>query len=347
MTLPALLIPIFMAAATPVVDTAAIAAPAATSPAAVTAEQGTPPPAQPAKLEFPLAGYRINALDSARKGDFILTMFLPVPKNTFSAFSFKVDITILTPKDGIASWQNQIKENRSYFTESGNAILQDRSPSPTEWLLEATTMGKDKAGPKGRLYERMVYANGKLYSIIATAPEAQWKDAGPKLKACVDSFDPSGDPVPGKVSYPQQGFRISVLDGAAPADAKQTLLRQPLPMGLLGVTIEPYTKTLEDYRAGRKPPFLSDAKHSFKILAETSPTENALVTEFAEVFPPAKNLPQGGQLVSFEKVVLAHGQLYRVSAYQPQVDNPDPQTTAQIKAWVESLESMPAPAPVP
>ncbi len=308
---------------------------AATSPVPST----TPPPV---KLEFPLAGYRINALDSARKDYFDITMYLPVPKNSFNEYSFNVDINSV-PLEGGWSLPSKAKETRSYFTQSGNAILLDRETSPTEWVFEVTTMGRDKAGPKEHLYERMIYANGRSYFIAATAPDAQWKDVGPKMKACVDSFDPSPDPAPGKVSLPQQGFRFSVLDGAVPADAKQRLSRMtiPAPPGL-GVTIQPYAKTLEDYKAERKPPLMMDSKHKFKIVAENAPEENALVTEYAEEIPPGNLRPQGSEALSYEKVFIAHGQLYRVAALLIETDA---MSTAQIKAYVESLEAMPVPAP--
>ena len=323
MTLPQLFIPLLMAGATPVTE--------------------TPQPIQPPKMEFPLAGYRINALDSATKDFFNITMFLPVSKNSFNGFSYKVDVSSQALKEGRPSLQSQVKETRSYFTQSGNAILLDREPSPTEWEGEFTTMGRDKAGPKEHLYERMIYANGRSYFIAAIAPDAQWKDVGPKMKACVDSFEPSPEPVPGKVSFPQQGFRFSVLDGAAPADAKQTMLRLPA-MGFMGPTIEPYAKTIEDYKAERKPPMMADPKHKFKIVAENAPEENALVTEYAEEIPPGNLKPQGSEALSYEKVFLAHGQLYRVSAM---LLNTDAMSSAQIKACVESLEALPAPAPAP
>jgi hypothetical protein len=292
----------------------------------------TPPPV---KLEFPLAGYRINALDSSTNEPFYFTMFLPVSSNSFF---FKVDIQSLPE-----TLQNYVKDEKSFLKQSGNTILLDRAPSPTEWLGEFTTTVH--SGQKVHIYERALSANGRTDLIEATTPYALWPEVGAKFKASVDSFELSSEQVPGKVSFPQQGFRFSVLDGAAPVDAKQPLLMMfSSSLGTHDVTIEPYTKTLKDYQAERQPPLRTNPKDKFKILAETSPAENALVTEYAEEFPVDKNHPQGGQLLSYEKVFLAHGHLYRVWAYLYEAD---PKSTAQIKAWVDSLEVMPATAPAP
>ena len=66
-------------------------------------------------------------------------------------------------------------------------------------------------------------ANNKVYKISASAPDTQWPELGPKLKTCVDSFDLSTDPAPGKTAFPHQGFRIRALDGAATEDKLQIL----------------------------------------------------------------------------------------------------------------------------
>jgi hypothetical protein len=193
---------------------------------------------------------------------------------------------------------------------------------------------------KEHSYWREVFTNGRTYTIDATAPDAQWPEFGPKVKACVDSFELSPDPVPGKLAFPQQGYRISALDGPVPADAHQPLLSMMGGMRpwRVSVAIEPYAKTLKDYQAERKPALMFDSKNKFKILEENMPAENVLVTEYAEEFPTDKNHPPA-RFLSYEKVVLAHGQLYRAWAMVPETD---PKTLTQIKACVESLEAIPA-----
>jgi hypothetical protein len=189
----------------------------------------------------------------------------------------------------------------------------------------------------------MVSANGMTYDISATAPDAQWPEFGPKLKACVDSFELSPDPVPGKLAFPQQGYRISALDGPAPADANEELLS----IGSVHVGIEPYTKTLKEYQAEHKPRMTTFPVGQLKILAEYAPAENALVTEYDEEVPENVTVtgkifaPQGGQVLIYQKVVLAHGQLYWAAGLHWDWDKAASST--QIKACVESLEAIPAP----
>lgn len=326
MTLPQLIIPVLIAAATPVADTPTTAAPAATSLAVAAPVADVPPPA---KLEFPLEGYRINAFDSSTKGFFNFSMSLP----GHPLCSVNVDSA---PPMGEPSGQAVVMDATRFHAKSGYTILSERTPSPKELQVEYTAQ-YDKTTPKEHTYTRMLYANGKFYGVSATAPDADWKNVESLLKACVDSFEFSPDPAPGKIVFPQQGFRISKLDGPLPAGVQQRLLsmelhplsmgRPPPPLGV-NVGIEPYAKTLKDYQAERKPPFMIDSKDKFKILKESAPAENTLVTEYSE-----------GGLISYEKVVLAHGQLYRAWIFS--ID----ETSAQSKALVESLEVMPIPAP--
>jgi hypothetical protein len=226
-----------------------------------------------------------------------------------------------------------------FYPHSGDTILFKRAVSPTELLVEFTSKNASTV-QKEHSYWREVFTNGRTYTIDATAPDAQWPEFGPKLKACVDSFELSPDPVPGKLAFPQQGYRISALDGPVPADAQQPLLSMMGGMRpwRVSVAIEPYAKTLKDYQAERKPALMFDSKNKFKILEENMPAENVLVTEYAEEFPTDKNHPPA-RFLSYEKVVLAHGQLYQAWAMVPETD---PKTLTQIKACVESLEAIPA-----
>jgi hypothetical protein len=83
----------------------------------------------------------------------------------------------------------------------------------------------------------------------------------------------------------------------------------------------------------------------YKILAENMPAENTLVTEYADEIPADTQHP-GFNAHSYEKAVLAHGQLY--SAWSLHWDWDKAVSSAQIKECVESLEAIPlAPAPAP
>jgi len=320
MILPQLIVPLLIAAATPVAD-----APA------------------PAKLEFPLGGgYRINALNSAAAGLPYFTMYLPVPGKSLWP---RVEVTnylpyINDPKDKL------VLDVSKFYTHRGDTVLFERARSPTELQVEFTS-DHGQPGGKEHSYERMFTVQGHSYEVRATAPDALWPEVAAKLKACVESFELSPEPAPGKVAFPLQGFRISPLDGADPASTHQRLLSMP---GGVTVSVEPYTKTLKEYQPGRKPDWMLDAKDKIVILAENSPAENVLVTEYAEVLYAAdKEHPQSIEVKTYEKVVLAHGQLYRATGdlSQPYGELKDvaPEMAAQIKACVDSLEVMPIPAP--
>ncbi len=366
MTLSQLIVPILMAATTPVADPPAPAAPVADTP-------------RPAKLEFPLAGYRINALASATKTSSIFTMSLPVSGNSQSSPSVKVNRQ-LTMKER-PSKQN-IADAKTIRAHNGDTILVERTLSPAEWRMEYTSTkdesGTFETGMKTHIYRRMVTANGLTYDVSATVPETQWSALEAKLKACVDSFELSTDPAPGEVVFPQQGYRINILDGAAPADAKQTLIAMP---GGVLVGIQPYTKSIEEYKAHHEPDIFrkvvnakkengvwieatSTSPGPMKILTENAPAQNALVTEYAEeipvfpkqpppssiVAPPRSNLPQviynkpeNGQVLIYEKVILVHGQLYWAAGIHD--GETDVVSYAEIKACVDSLETPPIPAP--
>jgi hypothetical protein len=321
-----------MAAATLGANTPATPSAATTSPVIAAPVADT---SHPAKMEFPLAGYRINTYDPTAKEGFTLTMALPVPGKS-SSFSVSV----------IRFLQMKTKPPLpiSFYPRSGYTVLSQHRASPTELRVEFTK--SYHGAPKDHDYSLSIFVNDRLYSVTATTSDTDWREVGAKLKTYVESFEPSPDPAPGKVAFPRQGFRISLLDEALPADSKQKLLLIEAPgENTMSVSVEPYTKTLKDYKSERKPTQMFDSKHKFKILEESEPAENALVTEYAEEFLTDKNHPPI-QLLSYEKVVLTHGQLYRASSFPFPAKLPmDPKSLTQVKTWVESLEAMPIPAP--
>jgi hypothetical protein len=315
MTLLELIIPILMAVATPMAD--------------------IPPPA---KLEFPLAGFSINAIEPAKESSGRFSIYFPVPGDGPADPSVGVDRQP-TMKER-PSLQN-FQDAKTLRAHNGDTILMERAPSSGEWRMEYTStkpvMGNQPV-PKQHIYQRVCSANGITYVVSAEALDTEWAVLGPQLKAGVDSFELSSAPAPGKVSFPSQGFRINKLDRAVPKDANQPLLS----MGFVSVGIEPYTKTLKDYQTEHQPRITFPAGQ-VKILAENALAENALVTEYDEEIPGDKIRPHGTQVLIYEKAVLAHGQLYRATGIHFDWDKTA--SAAQIKACVESLEALPAPAP--
>lgn len=308
--------------------------------AAATPMANTPPTT---KLEFPLAGFRINVLEPAKESSSFSFSF-PISGNG----SAEVGVDRQPTRKERPSLQN-FQDAKTIGAHNGDTILMVRAPSAGEWRMEYTStkpiMGNQPV-PKQHVYKRVCSANGITYVISAMALETDWPVFGPKLKAYADSFELSPAPEPGKVAFPSQGFRINKPDRAVPMDEKQTLLE----MGFVSVHVEPCTKTLKDYQAEHEASLMKDPKN--KILTENTPTENTLVTEYVEEIPtsgsPPSALPARGnasnvvhQLMVCEKVVLAHGQLY--GAMGIHFDWDKAASYAQMKACVESLEVMPVP----
>lgn len=286
----------------------------------------------PAKLEFPLEGYRIDALNYSGKMTDVFAMTLPGHSSAVVKVARE-----LTMKER-PSLQN-IKDAKTLRAHNDDPILLERTLSPTEWLMEYTsdkTAWGTKAATKAHTYERVVTAKDITYIISAIAPDVEWSEVAPKLKACVDSFELSSAPATGKVAFPQQGYRINKLDGVIPPDAQQPLIEIH---GGVHVGIQPYAKTIEEYKAHHEPKLTTFPVGQTKILAENAPAENALVTEFVEEVPGDKISPKGSQVLVFEKVVLVHGQLYYAAGLH--WDSDKDVSAAQIKACVESLEAMP------
>jgi len=310
--------------------------PAPASPAAVSPVV-TAPAANPSslvKLEFPRAGFRINAFEPPSKEGFTFVMALPIAGKSSG---FKVTV--------IRFPQTNEKPPRQveFYPRSGYSILYKRTPSPTEVQAEYTKQ-YDQHSQKEHDYTRTLYAHGTLYDVTAETADTDWHAVAAKLKACVDSFEPSPDPAPGKVAFPDQGFRLNLIDEVVPVDVKQKLLSMVYFGSLIYVSIEPYTKTLKDYQAERKPSMMRDSKHKFKIMNEYAPAENALVTEFAEELGVGKDQTPIQDL-SIEKVILAHGQLYRAVGQFSYALDDEPKRLGQLKALVESLGVMSAPGP--
>jgi hypothetical protein len=325
MTLPQLIIPILMVVATPTADT------------------------PPTKLEFPLAGFRINAIEPAKESSGSFSIYFPVPGDGPADASVGVDRQpTMKTRPSLQNFQDA----KTIRAHNGDTILMEHAPSSGEWRMEYTStmpvMGNQPV-PKQHIYQRVCSANGTTYVVSAEALDTEWAVLGPQLKAGVDSFELSTAPAPDKVSFPGEGFRINKSDRAVPKDKKQTLLE----MHYVSVHVEPYAKTLKDYQGEHEAILMKDSKN--KILAENTPTENTLVMEYIEEFPTSESspsaLPTRGsppnvvhQLMVCEKMVLAHGQLYMAAGLHFDWDKAT--SYAQMKACVESLEAMPIPTPI-
>ncbi len=351
MTFSPLLIPLLIAAA-PTAGAPSSAAPAATSAAAAAPVAVTP---SADKLDFPLAGFRINVLEPAKEPSGSFSIYFPVPGDV------PADPSVGLPSVGVdrqptmkerPSLQN-FQDAKTLRAHNGDTVLMERAPASGEWRMEYTStkpiMGNQPV-PKEHVYQRVCTVNGTTYVVSAEALDTEWAALGPQLKAGVDSFELSSAPDPGKVAFPSQGFRINKSDRAVPKEEKQTLVE----MNFVSVHVEPYAKTLNDYQAEHEASVRKDPKN--KIVAENTSADNALVMEYVEELPASESPPgplrtRGSpptvahQLMVCEKVVLAHGQLYMAKGLRFDWDKAA--TYAQMKACVESLESTPLSTPAP
>jgi hypothetical protein len=298
----------------------------------------TPPPA---KLEFPQLGFRINDFEESRKAS------TGMPGMGWGVQLWPDGVIGLLPEVGVGvslptaskkTLADFVKDEKAAFAHFKYKILSEHSVSATEWQVEYLN-DNNGHGDQEHSYERVLLANGKFYKAGATVESAHWPELGAKLTACVNSLEPITGPgatlpaaSPAKLAFPQQGFRISPVD-AASTSAKDT---GALVLNDITVNSEAYAKSIEDYEAEFKtrPP---DAQVKVKVDAESFPADNTWVTVFTLEAGPSK-------MQFYQKVILAHGQLYQASAMLDTYRF-DPAYIAQLKACVDSLEIIPPSPP--
>jgi hypothetical protein len=314
---------------------------AATNPA----PSATPPPAI---LEFPLAGYRINAfedLSRATKANPMMAWGIDMSPHGLGSLP-EVGVGV-SPADGKKTLADVVKHEKDAFAHFNMTILSERSVSATEWQVDYLNSFPD--GSKDHCYERVLLANGKFYEATATESESLWPKTGAKLMACVNSLEPITDPgatpsaaSPAKLTFPQHGFRISPLDAASTSDEDMGSLTMTENIWVIN---EAYAKTLQDFQAEFKTR-LQDAQYKLKIISESSPADNTWVIEYTKEFPLGKNIPSSFQIHTYQKVILAHGQFYQAMATLED-DPSDPGYDAKLKDCVDSLEIIPPAPPAP
>ncbi len=360
MTLPLWLLPILVAATTPVADAPATASPAATSPSGAAPVADASPSA---KLEFPQAGYRINAIEdlskTAKATPWMGSGFSMWPHGYIGSLP-SLGAGVVAASDGKRTMAEYVKNEKAGHAHFGDTLLSDHLLSAPEWQVEYVS-GADHLGEKEHSYERVLLANGQFYRATATNSESLWTKTGPALKAWVNSLDPITGPgatptgaSPGKLVFPQHGpqhgLRINAPDAALTSDKDEETLM--LALGLV-VTSQAYAKTLEDYQAATKASQKNaqnkNPEYKFEVMAESFPADNTWVIEFTEELPPDKVNHFIIQTHKYQKTILAHGQLYQAEATMGNYEAADPAYFAKLKACVDSLEAIPvqttAPAP--
>ncbi len=322
----------------PLVLVAAAPGPAFAPPRAPT--KATTPPPEPArakpstptplptlvKLEFPKLGIRFGVFDPGAS---------PQPQQPLDFYFLMVTVDIL-PDKTLAEDMKLIKD---WASNRGLKFLNERNPSAQEWVAEWA--GGSLFGSKMHGYSRLCFANGKVYDLKASLDETGWAKIGPKLKACVDSFEllPATDPAPApaatpdsatKTEFPRSGFRITPPDLDTDSDKEQFVIYTHYRTddgGFVGVavTVRKYDKTLAEFVASYRP---EEAKNP----TEKFPNPNTWTFE-------SNN--------THNRFVLTKGKLFQVSAMPSYGKNQSPELKALIRQCIDSLEPMESAAPMP
>lgn len=131
------------------------------------------------KLRFPDAGFSIAPLDSPPGKTPIqpLTMCLPAQ----DGFAANVNVQIQPFKDGIGTYSSL---SVTQLKAAGLKLLQNKSVGKSAAIYEYTGMMQ---GNLLHYYQRAEKSGDYIYLATATAPDDQWAELGPRLKACVDS----------------------------------------------------------------------------------------------------------------------------------------------------------------
>lgn len=131
-------------------------------------------------LDFPVAGFRIEALESAPGGTTASPLFMCLPPT--NEFAPNVNVQIQPHADSMDAY---VKLSKAQFEQAKWKVLAERRDPADTWTVEyrGSASGRDL-----HFYSRAI-SNGKfVYLATATARADQWETVGEKLKRCVDSF---------------------------------------------------------------------------------------------------------------------------------------------------------------
>jgi hypothetical protein len=130
-------------------------------------------------LHFPGAGFSIAPLDSAPGDAMIQPLIMCLPAR--EGFAANVNVQIQPYKGKLDDYSSLTV---AQLKGAGLTLLQYKAVGKTAVTYEYNgTM-------QGRVlhyYQRAEKSGDSVYLTTATAPDNQWADLGPRLKACVDS----------------------------------------------------------------------------------------------------------------------------------------------------------------
>jgi hypothetical protein len=135
------------------------------------------------RLHFPANGFSINSLENGSAAPIQALIMSLSPRDQFAA---NVNVMI-QPFPGTLDEFIELSDKQ--FKDAGFKLLLKRKVDASTILYEYA--GEMQNRPL-HWYARAVRAAGKIYVVTATGLEKHWSADGPKLKACVDSFQIDG-----------------------------------------------------------------------------------------------------------------------------------------------------------
>lgn len=130
-------------------------------------------------LHFSSAGFSITPLDSPPGDAMIEPLIMCLPAR--EGFAANVNIQIQPYKGKLDDYSSLTV---AQLKGGGLTLLQYKTAGKTAAIYEysGTTQGRVL-----HYYQRAEKSGDNVYLTTATAPDDQWADLGPRLKACVDS----------------------------------------------------------------------------------------------------------------------------------------------------------------
>jgi len=135
-------------------------------------------------LDFSTYGFQIDSLEApmSHLPSKALVMYLPA----LHGWNPNVNVLIQPP----TPMKDYMEGSRKQFQQMSWKVVAEKVNGDKDWAVEFTGPASSEGlnGMTLHWYQRDFFTPTKVYSVTATAPEADWPGLAEKLKQCVDSF---------------------------------------------------------------------------------------------------------------------------------------------------------------